>query len=63
MQDYEEALSSLYGNETFDAVKAHLDGKARFFALRGSDLDLKGFTMHQELIRIYTKIKEVPVNA
>lgn len=63
LQDYEEALSSLYGNETFDAVKAHLEGKARFFALRGSDLDLKGFTMHQELIRIYTKIKEVPVNA
>lgn len=63
LQDYEEALSFLYGDETFGAVKAHLEGKARFFGLRGSDLDLKGFTMHQELIRIYTKIKEVPVNA
>ncbi len=62
LEDYENSLSDLYGIETYCAVRAHLDGSQRFYELRGTDLDLRGFETHQELIRIYSIIKEASLS-
>lgn len=56
--EFAEAFEDLYGIDTALCVKAHIQGTKRFFGLRGSDLDLKGFKAHQELIRIYTAVRE-----
>lgn len=57
-KEYEQALSDIYGEDTCQEVKAHLEGKKRFFGLRGTDLNLKGFRSHQELIKLYGAVKE-----
>ena len=56
--DYEAGLELLYGEETLKKVLAHIEGKERFYGLLASDLNLKGFNAHQELIRIYNILKE-----
>ena len=62
LEDYNELLNSLYGIETADAVRAHIAGEQRFFALLGTDLNLKGFKAHEELIRIFKIVKEAALN-
>jgi len=61
-RDYDKALCDLFGEETFAHVEAHLEGRERFFNLRGSDLSLRGFSAHQELIRIYTAVREADLD-
>ncbi|MBO5566272.1 MAG: YcaO-like family protein [Succinivibrio sp.] len=56
--NYQGAMANVYGKETLDVVNEHLKGTARFFGLTASDLNLKGFVRHQELLRIYNIIKE-----
>lgn len=56
--DYVEALESLYGEATVKQALAHVEGHERFCGLKGSDLNLKGFTTHQALLSVFTRIKE-----
>lgn len=58
IKDYESGLELVYGNATLNRVLAHISGKERFNGLIASDLNLKGFKAHQELIRIYNILKE-----
>ncbi len=55
--DYKQALSTIYGEECFLKVMAHLDGTQRFNDLKGTDLNLKGFKAHQALMSIYAVVK------
>ena len=55
--DYKQAFSSLYGDETYLNVMSHINGTKRFNNLKDSDLNLNGFEAHKELIRIYGIIK------
>lgn len=56
--DYAKALTNLFGADTYQNVKDHLDGRSQFYGLKASDLNLTGFASHHELIRIYNLIKE-----
>lgn len=56
--DYLDGFELLYGRNTLDKVLAHINGTSRFNGLNASDLNLKGFKNHQELIRIYNLLKE-----
>ena len=58
LEDYKEGLELLYGKKTLDKVIDHVEGRARFNGLVASDLNLKGFKAHQELIRIYGILKD-----
>jgi ribosomal protein S12 methylthiotransferase accessory factor len=58
LDEYKNALSNLYGEETFEQAMGHVDGTQRFANLYASDLNLKGFKTHQELIRIYNCVKD-----
>jgi ribosomal protein S12 methylthiotransferase accessory factor len=58
LEDYKDGLTLLYGQKTLDKVLAHIDGTQRFNGLVASDLNLKGFKAHQELIRIYGLLKD-----
>ncbi len=58
LDEYKNALSNLYGKETFEQAMGHVDGTQRFANLYASDLNLKGFKTHQELIRIYNCVKD-----
>lgn len=58
IEDYKSGLQLVYGNKTFEKALDHVNGNARFNGLKASDLNLKGFAYHQELIRIYNIIKE-----
>lgn len=57
-EDYLEGFELLYGKKTLQNVLDHVNGNARFNGLTASDLNLKGFKSHQELIRIYSIIKD-----
>ncbi len=61
--DYKGALSLIYGPETYQSVQNHLDGSERFNALEASDLNLAGFKRHQDLLKVYSRIKEASLNA
>ena len=56
-QDYQEALSKLYGAKTVQAVNDHLQGKAQFNGLQGSDLNLTGFNTQQSLIALFRRLQ------
>lgn len=60
--DYLDALSLIYGTQTATQVRGHLDGTSRFNALKGTDLNLKGFASHQELIKTYNLVKEAALD-
>ena len=62
LDDYKAGLELLYGSKTFTRALDHVEGKARFGGLIPSDLNLKGFKAHQELIRIYSIIKDAQEN-
>ncbi|MBQ9220116.1 MAG: YcaO-like family protein [Succinivibrio dextrinosolvens] len=62
LEDYQQGLQLLFGKETFETALDHVNGNARFGNLIASDLNLKGFSAHQELIRIYNILKEAQEN-
>lgn len=58
IEDYLDGLKLLYGEKTVENALDHIEGRKRFNNLVGSDLNMKSFTAHQELIRIYSILKE-----
>lgn len=58
IEDYLDGLKLLYGEKTVENALDHIEGRKRFNNLVGSDLNMKSFTAHQELIRIYNILKE-----
>ena len=58
LEDYLDGLKLLYGEKTVENALAHIEGRKRFNNLVGSDLNMKSFSAHQELIRIYNILKE-----
>lgn len=58
LEDYLDGLKLLYGEKTVENALDHIEGRKRFNNLVGSDLNMKSFTAHQELIRIYNILKE-----
>ncbi|MGN1280343.1 MAG: 30S ribosomal protein S12 methylthiotransferase accessory factor YcaO [Succinivibrio sp.] len=61
--DYLEGFEKLYGKKTLENVLSHVNGTARFNGLTASDLNLKGFKAHQELVRIYSILKDAQENS
>lgn len=55
--DYKSALALVYSTKTLHQVYDHIERRAQFNNLPSTDLDLKGFTKHQALIRIFNLIK------
>lgn len=58
LDDYIEGLNLIYGQKTVQKVLDHIEGRARFNGLVATDLNLKGFKAHQELIRVYGILKD-----
>lgn len=58
LEDYIDGLKLLYGEKTVENALDHIEGRKRFNNLVGSDLNMKSFSAHQELIRIYNILKE-----
>ena len=54
---YEEALVSLFGEETLDLASDLIDGVVRFFDLPSPGLDFAGCTLHQSLLAEYAKVR------
>ncbi len=52
---YEEALVSLYGEETLDMATDLIDGELRFFGLQSPGPDLEGCILHRQLLAEYEK--------
>lgn len=61
--DYLEGFDKLYGSRILENVLSHVNGTARFNGLTASDLNLRGFKAHQELVRIYNVLKDAQENA
>ena len=53
----EEALVSLYGDDTLDLASDLIDGEIRFFGLASPGLDLDGCTLHRQLLGEYAKVR------
>jgi ribosomal protein S12 methylthiotransferase accessory factor len=53
---YEEALATLYGDETLDLATDLIDGEVRFFGLQSPGLTLQGCELHQRLLGEYAKV-------
>jgi len=53
---FEDALVSLYGEETLDLASDLIDGEVRFFGLVSPGLDLTGCDLHQRLLGEYRKV-------
>ena len=58
LEDYRHALELVYSSTTLAHVEAHINHEEQFYGLSPSDLDLKNFTEHQELIKLYNLIKK-----
>ena len=52
---FEDALVSLYGDETLDTATDLIDGELRFFGLSSPGLDLDGCDLHRRLLTEYDK--------
>ncbi len=52
---FEDALVSLYGEETLDMATDLIDGDVRFFGLASPGLALDGCDLHQRLLQEYEK--------
>lgn len=59
---YEEALVSLYGDDTLDMASDLIDGEVRFFGLVSPGLDLAGCELHRRLLAEYEKSHPAPAN-
>lgn len=58
---YEEALLSLFGEQTLDQATDLIDGVVRFFGLPSPGLDLAGCELHQRLLGEYAKVRAAMV--
>ncbi len=58
---YEEALLSLFGEQTLDLASDLIDGVVRFFGLPSPGLDLAGCELHQHLLGEYAKVRAAMV--
>lgn len=58
---YEEALLSLFGEQTLDLATDLIDGVVRFFGLPSPGLDLAGCELHQRLLGEYAKVRAAMV--
>lgn len=58
---YEEALLSLFGDQTLDLASDLIDGVVRFFGLPSPGLDLAGCELHQRLLGEYAKVRAAMV--
>ena len=52
----EDALLSLYGEETLDLASDLIDGEIRFFGLVSPGPDLQGCTLHRQLLAEYARV-------
>jgi len=57
---FEDALVSLYGEETLDMATDLIDSEVRFFGLVSPGLDLAGCDLHQRLLKEYAKAHASP---
>lgn len=55
--EYLPTVEKLYGKTTVDLAQKMIGGFERFVGLQESDLDLKGFEMHQKLLTSYEKLQ------
>lgn len=55
--EYLENVEKLYGKEQVDRAQALIGGFTKFPGLHESDLNLKGFDMHQKLLTSYEKLQ------
>lgn len=55
--EYMESVERLYGKYLVESAQNIINGFERFPGLHESDLDLKGFEMHQKLITSYEKLQ------
>lgn len=55
----EEALVSLFGEETLDLATDLIDGEVRFFDLPSPGLDFEGCALHQSLLAEYAKARQL----
>jgi len=60
---FEDALVSLYGDETLDLATDLIDGQVRFFGLVSPGLELAGCDLHQRLLGEYAKAHSAAVDA
>jgi len=60
---FEEALVSLYGEETLDMSTDLIDGELRFFGLASPGMNLDGCDLHRRLLAEYEKTRPVAVDA
>jgi ribosomal protein S12 methylthiotransferase accessory factor len=58
---YEDALVSLFGEETLDLATDLIDGVVRFFGLESPGLDLSGCELHRRLLGEYAKARAAMV--
>jgi ribosomal protein S12 methylthiotransferase accessory factor len=55
--DYLTNIEKLYGREMVEKSQKLINGFEKFDGLHESDLDLKGFDMHQKLLTSYEKLQ------
>ncbi|MBS1129453.1 MAG: hypothetical protein H6R16_455 [Proteobacteria bacterium] len=59
---FEDALVSLYGEDTLDMATDLIDGEIRFFGLVSPGLELTGCELHQRLLAEYAKAHPTKVH-
>ncbi len=56
-QDFQPTVEKLFGKSLVDDAQAMINGFEKFSGLHESDLNLKGFEMHQKLLTSYEKLQ------
>ena len=56
LEDYEDSLVLMFGQQTLAECKDVVSGKENFFGLHSPGLSLDGFTMHHKLLDGYRKL-------
>lgn len=56
--DYQAAFNKMYGETTVTTMWQYVTAEKRFFGLFAVDSNLSEFTAHQQLLSVYTKLKQ-----
>lgn len=56
--DYQAAFNKMYGETTVTTMWQYVTAEKRFFGLFAVDNNLSEFTAHQQLLSVYTKLKQ-----
>ncbi|MBX4133094.1 YcaO-like family protein [Frischella sp. Ac48] len=56
--DYQAAFNKMYGETTVTTMWQYVTAEKRFFGLFAFDNNLSEFTAHQQLLSVYTKLKQ-----